>query len=143
MKPSSWTVRFGIAGLALMGGLLGGTLQHWMRQPTFPIYGYVVDIALLAAIITGVVYLRRWKAMVSDEFSVAKKRLAMQIGLQVAFALYVFVNIVTAFFPAAFQWLLGAMTDKHDAFVAGQAIGLCALLIGLISGFAAAEWKYR
>ena len=94
MARSQWLFGFGVAGLACLGGLLGGTAVYWSHQPEFPLYGYIFDACLAVVLVFSLLSLRRWKAEMSDEFAVAKKRIATQVGLMTGFALFLVLSLL-------------------------------------------------
>jgi len=143
MLSSSWTYRIGLVALAAMGGVLGGTIFYWAQHPPVPVYAYLFDSILLLAVMAGVVLVRRLKGAACDEFALAKKRLATQIGFQAGFALYAVVNLVPLLAPSLFRDLFASLDGPREGFILGQVAGMAPFVLGLLIGQGAALWKYR
>lgn len=143
MTVSTWACRFGIALMAVLGGLVGGTVYYWAQHPPFPVYGYLIEGVLILLIIAGVFVVRRLKGAACDEFAVVKKRLATQIGFQVGFGLYAVVNLAPLLAPQAFRDFFAHLDGAREGFIMGQVAGMAPFVFGLLIGQIAAQWKYR
>lgn len=143
MMSSRWNFGLAVITLGCLAGLLCGTLMYWSRQPQFPVYGYLFDGILAVVVVFGVVRLRKWKAAISDEFAVAKKQLATQIGFIAGFILYTAVNILPVIFRHGYDVMLAHLDGPREGFIMGQAAGMAPFVVGLMIGQVAAWWKYR
>ena len=143
MKRTNWAVIGGIATLGLLGGLFGGLNLMWSRQPHFPIYGYIADFVLIGVFTYLFVNVRRIKAETSDEFAVAKKRLAAQTGIILGFVIYAVSNALPFFFPHTTDAFLAQLDDARDGFVVGRVFGMAPFIIGLLIGQVWSWAKYR
>lgn len=143
MKKSKWPFIAGITTLGLLGGLLGGLNLMWSRQPQFPIYGYLADICLIGVFIYLFINVRRMKAESSDEFHVAKKRLAAQTGIILGFVIYAVTNAVPLFFPHTSDAFLASLDGAKEGFIMGRVFGMAPFVIGLLIGQVVSWAKYR
>ena len=142
MAKSQWMFGLGVVGLACLGGLLGGTAVYWSHQPEFPLYGYIFDACLAAVLVFSLLRLKRWKAEMSDEFTVAKKRIATQVGLMTGFVLFLILSLLPHLFPHSYRGVLASL-DGYEGFNLGQACGMLPFAVGLVVGQIAAWWRYR
>lgn len=141
--PGRGRFYLGVLALALVGGLLGGFNMMWIKHPPFPVYGYVVDLIAVPAVVAGVLYLRRIKATAMDEFMVAKKRFAAQSGFVIGFALFAVSGLVPLVFPQAYNQFLASLDGANDGFIWGRISGMAPFVIGLLLGQVGAWLKYR
>lgn len=143
MKKSTWPLIGGIATLGLLGGLFGGLNLMWSRQPQFPIYGYIADLCLIGVFIYLFVNVRRMRAESSDEFHVAKKRLAAQTGIILGFVIYSVSNALPFFFPHTSEAFLASLDGAKEGFIMGRVFGMAPFVIGLLIGQIWSWAKYR
>ncbi|MEI9903647.1 MAG: hypothetical protein WDN06_06430 [Asticcacaulis sp.] len=142
MTQSRWMFGAGVLTLACLGGLLGGTAVYWSHQPQFPLYGYIFDACVAAVLVFSVLRLKRWKAKISDEFTVAKQRIATQVGLTTGFVLFVILSLLPHLLPHFYRGVL-APFDGYEGFNLGQTFGMLPFAIGIVVGQVAAWMKYR
>ena len=143
MKTSRWPFIGGIVTLGLLGGLFGGSNLMWSRQPQFPIYGYMADIVIVGVFIYVFINVRRMRAASTDEFQVAKKRMAAQTGIILGFVIYAVSNALPLFFPHTSKAFLASMDGPEDAFIIGRVFGMAPFVIGLLIGQVVSWAKYR
>ena len=143
MKQSRWPLVGGIATLALLGGSLGGLNLVWARQASYPIYGYVTDLCVLAVMIFVIFRMRRWRAENSDEFLVAKKRFAAQTGFIFGFVIYAVSNALPLFFPEASNAFLDQLDGAREGFIIGRVFDMAPFVIGLLIGQVVSWVRYR
>ncbi|ESQ93022.1 hypothetical protein ABAC460_01855 [Asticcacaulis sp. AC460] len=133
----------GIVVLGAMAGLLGGFNLHWSREAVFPLYGILIDVLAIPALIYVFLYVRRLKVAVTDEFAETKKRLAAQTGFVVGFGLFAVSGIVPMVFPEAYNTFIGTLDGAHEGFLMGRVLGMAPFVIGLVIGQVVAWTKYR
>ena len=143
MKTSQWPFVAGIVTLGLLGGLLGGLNLMWSRQAQFPIYGYIADIVIVGVFIYLFVNVRRMKAESTDEFHVAKKRLAAQTGIILGFVIYAVSNALPLFFPHTSRAFLASMDGAEEGFIIGRVFGMAPFVIGLLIGQVVSWARYK
>ncbi len=142
MTRSGWMFGAGVVTLACLGGLLGGTAVYWSNQPQFPLYGYIFDACVAVVLVFSLLRLKRWKAETSDEFAIAKKRIATQVGLMTGFMLFLVLSLLPHLMPHTYRNLLAPM-DGYEGFNLGQACGILPFAIGMVIGQIAAWWRFR
>jgi len=140
MRARFWIL---VVVLASAGGLLGGFNMMWIRHPPFPVYGYVVDLIAVPAVIAGLLYVRRIKAATMDEFMVTKKRFAAQSGVVIGFLLFAVSGVIPLVFPQAYHQFIAGMDGAGDGFTMGRVFGMAPFVIGLLLGQVGAWLKYR
>ncbi len=133
----------GLAAVIMMAGILGGVNLHWSRQPSFPLYGYIIDICAVPVLIYTILYVRRLKAVSMDEFAVTKKRFAAQTGFVFGFAMFAVSGVVPILFPQAYQQFLGTLDGVQEGFIMGRVLGMAPFVLGLLFGHVVAWLKYR
>ena len=133
----------GIGVLALAAGMLGGFNMMWVRHPPFPVYGYVIDLIAVPAIIAGLLYARRIKAATMDEFMVTKKRFAAQSGFVIGFVLFAVSGVIPLVFPDAYHQFIASLDGADDGFIMVRISGMAPFVIGLLLGQVGAWLKYR
>ena len=138
-----WTFIAGVLMAGSIGGLLGGFNMHWSRQPAFPIYGIGIDLIAVPALIALILYMRRVKIAMSDEFSVAKKRFAAQTGLMIGFLLFALSGVFPIVFKGPYNQFIASMDGANDGFIFGRLFGMLPFVFGLLIGQIAAWRKYR
>ena len=143
MKKTKWLFFAAVACLALIGGILGGTATYWAHQPVFPLYGYIFDGCLAVVLVFSLLSLKRWMAAASDEFTVAKKRLATQIGLMTGFALFLVLSLLPHLFPHSYRAFLEPLGSPYEGFNLGQTFGMLPFAFGMIVGQVVSWMKYR
>lgn len=129
--------------LALAGGFLGGFNMLWVRHPPFPVYGYIIDLVAVPAVLAGLLYLRRIKAETMDEFMVTKKRFAAQSGFVIGFVLFAVSGLLPLIFPQAYHQFIASLDGANDGFIMGRVSGMAPFVLGLLLGQVGAWLKYR
>ncbi len=142
MAKTQWMFGFGVVGLACLGGLLGSTAVYWSHQPQFPMYGYIFDACVAAVLVFGLMRLKQWQSESCDEFAVAKKRIATQVGLTTGFMLFLAMSLLPHLFPQAYRGVLAPLTG-YEGFNLGQACGMLPFAVGMVIGQIVAWMKYR
>ncbi len=142
MTQSRWMFGASVLTLACLGGLLGGTAVYWSRQPEFPLYGYIFDACLAVVLLFSIQQFRRRMAETCDEFAVAKKRLATQVGLMTGFMMFMVMSLLPHLLPHSYHAVLAPM-DGYEGFNLGQTFGMLPFAVGMIVGQIAAWMKYR
>ncbi|MBW8882254.1 MAG: hypothetical protein JF615_12775 [Asticcacaulis sp.] len=143
MTQSRWPFVVSVLLMAATGGLLGGFNMHWGRQTVFPLYGILIDILAVPVLVYMILYVRRMKAAISDEFSVAKKRFAAQTGFVVGFALFAITGLVPLIFQAPYHAFIASLDGANEAFIMGRVFGMAPFVFGLLIGQIAAWARYR
>ena len=143
MTGSKWKFTGGILVLALIGGLLGGFNMSWSREESFPLYGAIIDICAVPVMIMLILYVRKLKAVSTDEFSVAKKRYAAQNGFIIGFALFLVSGVFPIFFPDLYRQFIASLDGAHEGFLMGRVTGMAPFVLGLLIGQVTAWLKYR
>ncbi|EGF92486.1 putative membrane protein [Asticcacaulis biprosthecium C19] len=143
MTATRGTFITGIVFLGAMAGLLGGFNLHWSREPVFPLYGILIDVLAVPALIYVLLYVRRLKVAATDEFAQTKKRLAAQTGIVIGFGLFAVSGIVPMIFPDAYTSFIGTLDGAHEGFLMGRVLGMAPFVLGLIVGQVVVWTKYR
>ena len=143
MAVSKWKFAGGIFALALIGGLLGGFNMSWSREPSFPLYGVIIDACAVPVVIMLILYMRKLKAASTDEFSMAMKRYAAQNGLIIGFALFMVSGVFPIFFPDLYRQFIASLDGAQEGFLMGRVTGMLPFVLGLLIGQASAWLKYR
>jgi uncharacterized protein YjeT (DUF2065 family) len=115
----------------------------WVRHPPFPVYGYVVDLVAVPAVVAGLLYLRRIKAATMDEFMITKKRFAAQSGFVLGFLLFAVSGLFPILFPLAYNQFIASLDGANDGFIIGRVSGMAPFVLGLLLGQVGAWLKYR
>lgn len=147
MEPTWWRLRgIGVAVLILcMGaGLLNG---YWLSGGRdLPIYGWAMDAVLAAGVVTvivwAVIYVRRNREVLADEFQVTKTRYATHTGFVIGLLIYSLTSLWPMLHPASYQVLLGRI-GSEDAYSIGRVAGMLPFVLGMCIGQVAAWLKYR
>ena len=129
-------------GGVVLGGLLGGLNFMWAHEGAIPAYGYVVDAALLAAIVLSILYVRRVRKAQADEFSVVKKRAAATTAMMFGFVVYGLGMIARGLFAGPYKSLLDQLPAKDDAFTLGLSLGMAPFAVGMLVGLVFVWRKY-
>jgi hypothetical protein len=129
-------------GAVVLGGLLGGLNFMWAHQGHFPVYGYGVDVALLAVLITLMLYVRRERSARADEFAVVKKRTAATAAIMFGFITYGLGTIARGIFAGPYTWMLDRLPGKDDAFILGLTLGMAPFAVGMLFGLVFVWRKY-
>jgi|GEM_PF-2178635 len=133
----------GVLVLALMGGLLGGFNMHWSREPSFPLYGAMIDLCAVPVLIMLILYVRKLKTASTDEFGVVKKRYAAQNGFIIGFALFLISGMLPIVFPDLYRQFIASLDGAHEGFLMGRVTGMAPFVLGLLIGQVSAWLKYR
>ena len=142
VKQPKWLFYAIVACAAVIGGALGGFSMHWSRLPAFPLYGLTLDLIGIPVVIGLVLYARRLKKATSDEFSVAKKRYAIQTAFLSGAVLYMLCGVLTVFLPQPYHAFITSLGDPQDAFEVGRLAGFAPFVMGLVIGQIASWMKY-
>ncbi len=129
-------------GAIVLGGALGGLNFMWAHAGHFPVYGYGVDVALLATLIALVLYVRRERSAQVDEFAVLKKRTMASTGMMFGFVAYGLGTIARGVFAGGYTWMLDRLPGKDDAFVLGLTLGMTPFALGMLFGLVFVWRKY-
>lgn len=128
---------------ACLIALVVGTAVYWSRQPVFPIYGYIFIACLIVVMVFTAFNMRRWRTEGLDEFQVAKKRMATQIGFIAGFVIYSAVNILPFLFRDAYNTMFLHLDGPREGFILGQVAGMAPFVLGLFIGHIVAWAKFR
>ncbi len=141
MKRAVWMyLAWGAA--AVLGGVLGGVNFYWAHRGRFPVYGYAVDTALLAILISLILYVRREKSARSDEFAVVKKRTVATTAIMFGFITYGLGTIARGIFAGSYMAMLDRLPGKDDAFILGLSLGMAPFAVGMLVGLVFVWRKY-
>ena len=147
MEPTWWRLRgTGVAVLILcMGaGLVNG---YWLSGGhALPIYGWVIDVLLaavvVAVIVRSVIYVRRNREVLADEFQVTKTRYATHTGFVIGLLVYSLTSLWPMLHPDSYHATL-ARLGSEDAYSIGRVAGMLPFVFGMCIGQVAAWLKYR
>ncbi len=126
----------------LLGGALGGLNFMWSHHGHFPVYGYGVDVALLAITILLVLYVRRERSAQTDEFALLKKRTMAMTAMMFGFVAYGLGTIARGVFAGTYTAMLDRLPGKDDAFVLGLSLGMAPFALGMLVGLVFVQRKY-
>ena len=129
-------------GAIALGGALGGLNFMWAHEGRFPVYGYGVDAALLAAVIALVLYVRRERRAQADEFAVLKKRTVAMTAMMFGFITYGLGTIARGVFAGSYAAMLDRLPGKDDAFILGLSLGMAPFAVGMLVGLVFVWRKY-
>jgi hypothetical protein len=125
-----------------LSGLLGGLNFMWAHAGRIPVYGYGLDVALVAVVVGLMLYVRRERCAGADEFEVLKKRTMAMTAMMFGFVVYGLGMVARGLLAGPYRAMLDHLPGKDDAFTLGLSLGMAPFAIGMLLGLAVVWRKY-